>query len=98
MFGKWLIRRPKLLLLDEPTAGVDVSSKNEIWQTIRQLADEGVGVIFSSSDAEELSAICDRILVLFNGRVVGELDRDEASDEDQIRHAIQKYSTRGATA
>jgi ribose transport system ATP-binding protein len=98
VFGKWLIRRPKLLLLDEPTAGVDVSSKNEIWQTIRQLADEGVGVIFSSSDAEELSAICDRILVLFNGRVVGELDRDEASDEDHIRHAIQKYSTRGAVA
>jgi ABC-type sugar transport system ATPase subunit len=98
VFGKWLIRRPKLLLLDEPTAGVDVSSKNEIWQTVRQLSDEGVGVIFSSSDAEELAAICDRILVLADGQVVGELDRNEASDEDAIRQAIQKHSSRGEAA
>jgi ABC-type sugar transport system ATPase subunit len=98
VFGKWLIRRPKLLLLDEPTAGVDVSSKNEIWQTVRQLSDEGVGVIFSSSDAEELAAICDRILVLADGQVVGELDRKEASDEDAIRHAIQEHSSRGEAA
>jgi ABC-type sugar transport system ATPase subunit len=98
VFGKWLIRRPKLLLLDEPTAGVDVSSKNEIWQTVRQLSDEGVGVIYSSSDAEELAAICDRILVLADGQVVGELDSEAASDENAIRRAIQKHSSRGEAA
>ena len=98
VFGKWLIRQPRLLLLDEPTAGVDVSSKNEIWQTVRQLSDEGVGVIYSSSDAEELAAVCDRILVLADGQVVGELGRDEASDEDAIRQAIQKHSSRGEAA
>jgi ABC-type sugar transport system ATPase subunit len=57
-----------------------------------------VGVIFSSSDAEELAAICDRILVLADGQVVGELDRKEASDEDAIRHAIQEHSSRGEAA
>jgi ABC-type sugar transport system ATPase subunit len=98
VFGKWLIRRPKLLLLDEPTAGVDVSSKNEIWQTVRQLSDEGVGVIYSSSDAEELAAICDRVLVLADGQVVGELDSEAASDENAIRRAIQKHSSRGEAA
>ena len=98
VFGKWLIRQPRLLLLDEPTAGVDVSSKNEIWQIVRDLADDGVGVIYSSSDAEELAAICDRILVLADGQVVGELDREQASDENVIRNAIQEHSSRGTAA
>jgi ribose transport system ATP-binding protein len=95
VFGKWLIRRPKLLLLDEPTAGVDVNTKNEIWETVRQLAEDGVGVIYSSSDAEELAAISDRILVLAGGRVAGELDREDARDEDAIWQAIQSLSSSG---
>jgi ABC-type sugar transport system ATPase subunit len=57
-----------------------------------------VGVIYSSSDAEELAAICDRVLVLADGQVVGELDSEAASDENAIRRAIQKHSSRGEAA
>jgi len=96
VFGKWLIQRPALLLLDEPTAGVDVNTKNEIWQTVRELAKDGVGVLYSSSDAEELATICDRVLVVHRGQVVGELTGPEASDENAIRQAIQNLSSRVA--
>jgi ribose transport system ATP-binding protein len=96
VFGKWLIQRPALLLLDEPTAGVDVNTKNDIWQTVRGLAKDGVGVLYSSSDAEELATICDRVLVVHKGQVVGELTGPEAGEENAIRQAIQNLSSGAA--
>jgi len=78
--GKWLGTQPHALLLDEPTRGVDVVAKQEIHARLRELADDGVGILVSSSENDELMALTDRIVVLFRGRVVGVLDREHYSD------------------
>ena len=64
VIGKWLHRRPRVLLLDEPTRGIDLGAKQEIFQTIRSLSDQGMGVILVSSDLEEVVEHADRILVM----------------------------------
>ena len=68
--AKWLVRAPKVLLLDEPTRGVDVAAKADIHQHLRDAAAQGLGLLVSSSENDELLALCDRILVLYRGRVV----------------------------
>ena len=78
--GKWIVRRPSILLLDEPTRGVDVAAKAEIHQKLRELAADGTSVLVSSSEYDELLALCSRIVVLFGGRVVAGLDRAQATE------------------
>jgi ABC-type sugar transport system ATPase subunit len=73
VIGKWLTRRPQLLILDEPTKGVDVGARAEIYHIIRELADGGAGVLVISSENEELVALCNRVIVMVEGRVSGEL-------------------------
>jgi ABC-type sugar transport system ATPase subunit len=68
--GRWLARPPKVFLLDEPTRGVDLGAKSEIYRVIRELAARGTAVVISSSESGELLGICDRILMMFRGRVV----------------------------
>lgn len=75
--GKWLERAPRLLLLDEPTRGVDVGAKTEFHQLFDRLAREGAGVLVASGEMEELFALCDRILVMAEGRITGTLERAE---------------------
>ena len=70
---KWLFANPEVLILDEPTRGIDVGAKYEIYTIINQLADEGKGVIVISSEMPELLGICDRIYVMNEGRIVGEM-------------------------
>jgi ribose transport system ATP-binding protein len=72
VLARWLQRQPKLLLLDEPTQGVDVAARSDIYKVLRSAADEGCGVIIASSDLEELSELCDRVCMLSNGRIVEE--------------------------
>ena len=79
VLGKWLHRQPRVLLLDEPTRGIDVGAKQEIFATIRALADRGMGVILVSSDLEEVVEHADSILVMARGRQIGLLDYREAS-------------------
>jgi len=81
VLGKWLALNPKLLLLDEPTRGIDVGAKQEIYRLIEQLAGEGMGILFVSSDMEEVLRMSDRILVMHEGRLSGELLRDQFSEE-----------------
>lgn len=73
VIGKWLTRDPRVLILDEPSRGVDVGARAEIHRSIRELAAGGVGVIVISSEVEELPGLCDRVLVMVEGRVAGEL-------------------------
>jgi ABC-type sugar transport system ATPase subunit len=79
VIGKWLFRRPDVLLLDEPTQGIDVGAKAELFNVITELANRGMAIIFVSSEFEEVIDIADRILVVGHGRVLAVLDRAEAS-------------------
>ena len=83
VLGKWLLAEPKVLILDEPTRGIDVGAKFELYQLIHQLADRGAGVLVISSEIEELMGICDRILVMRQGEITGEFPRG-AFDREKI--------------
>jgi ribose transport system ATP-binding protein len=89
VIGKWLGRDPDVLILDEPTAGVDIGTKTEIIQRIRELADSGKAVIVISSELAELLAVSDRVLVLRRGTVTADLDRRDIADEESLQLAIQ---------
>ena len=81
VLGKWLCLEPKLLLLDEPTRGIDVGAKEEIYKLIDQLARQGVAILFASSEMEEVLGMADRVLVMHEGRIAGEVGRAEMSEE-----------------
>jgi ribose transport system ATP-binding protein len=89
VLAKWLLARPRVLLLDEPTRGIDVGAKFEIYQLIHELADNGAGVLVISSELEELLGICDRILVMSKGELRDELRRDQFDRERIMRAALQ---------
>ena len=93
VLSKWLFANPDVLILDEPTRGIDVGAKYEIYTTIGKLAAEGKGVLVISSEMPELLGICDRIYVLNEGRVVGEMQAAEASQE-KIMRAIMRSQAR----
>lgn len=81
VLAKWLLTNPDVLIVDEPTHGIDVGAKFEIYEILKTLASEGKGIIMISSDLPELLGLCDRILVIKQGRLAGELSRNEASEE-----------------
>jgi len=89
VIAKWLGTDPDVLIMDEPTAGVDIGTKTEILTMIRTLAEEGKGVIVISSEYAELLAVSDRVLVLRDGAVQQELDRSDIADEESLQHAVQ---------
>ncbi|MDR0719001.1 MAG: sugar ABC transporter ATP-binding protein [Treponema sp.] len=88
IFARWIAANPKLLILDEPTKGIDVGSKSEIYQIICDLAKQGIGIIFISSELPEILGLCDRIVVMCQGRITGELMREEASDHKVLTLAM----------
>jgi ribose transport system ATP-binding protein len=88
VLGKWLALRPNVLLLDEPTRGIDVGAKQEIYQLMDELAQQGLAVLFVSSELEEILGMSDRVLVMHEGRVTGQLQRDQLSEQ-----AIMKLAT-----
>jgi methyl-galactoside transport system ATP-binding protein len=87
IIGRWLLTKPDILLLDEPTRGIDVGAKYEIYQLIINLANEGKGVMMVSSEMPELLGICDRIMVMSNGHLAGILDIKDATQEEIMRLA-----------
>ena len=88
VLAKWLRTRPKVLLLDEPTQGVDVGAKDSIYQLIVAAAREGTGVLVCSSDTKELVTLCDRVMVLEGGRVVTELARESLTEARLVREEL----------
>ena len=88
--SKWLMTEPQVLILDEPTRGIDVGAKNEIYKLINQLSAEGYGILVISSELTELLGICDRIMVMSEGSITGILDSKEATQEE-----IMALATRG---
>ncbi len=90
--SKWLFTEPKVLMLDEPTRGIDVGAKYEIYTIINDLASQGKGVIVISSEMPELLGICDRIYVMNEGRFVDEMPAKEASQEKIMASIMRQYA------
>jgi ABC-type sugar transport system ATPase subunit len=89
IFARWLATKPKLLILDEPTKGIDVGAKSEIYKIICDLAKQGIGIIFISSELPEVLGLCDRIIVMCQGRITGELTREEATEHGVLTLAME---------
>ena len=90
--------KPKVMIFDEPTRGIDVGAKSEIYKLMRALADEGVAIMMISSDMEEVLGVSDKIAVMHEGRVSGELERAQFSEENILLLAIGKHVGEGELA
>ena len=88
VLSKWLFANPDILILDEPTRGIDVGAKYEIYTIINRLASEGKGIIFISSELPEILGVCDRIYVMRDGKIVGEMPASEASQEKVMKYIM----------
>ena len=95
VLSKWIFTKPDVLILDEPTRGIDVGAKYEIYTIINQLADEGKSVIFISSELPEILGISDRIYVMNEGKIVGEYERGEATQEGIMKCIMQSVRENG---
>jgi ribose transport system ATP-binding protein len=95
VLAKWLAMQPRVIIFDEPTRGIDIGAKSEIYRLMRHLADNGVAVLMISSDMEEVIGVSDRVAVMHEGRISGMLDRDRFSEENILRLAVGKPLQRG---
>ena len=86
--GKWLSGDPKIILMDEPTRGIDVGAKTEIYKLIQKLAAGGVGVIIFSAEFKEINGICDRILILRKGQIIEEFTKEQSTTEKILSVAL----------
>jgi ribose transport system ATP-binding protein len=90
VIAKWLATNPKILLLDEPTRGIDINAKTEIYRLMRSLAAEGLGIIMVSSELPEILAVSDRVLVMCEGELTANLPTNAANEQDILKYAIHK--------
>ena len=88
VIAKWLMRQPRIILLNDPTRGIDVGTKQEIYQLLRKLADAGAAIVFYSTDYDELVGCCDRVLVLYDGAVKRELVGADITEHALIASAL----------
>ena len=95
VIGKWLATAPKILLVDEPTNGVDIGSKVEIHKLLRRLAAEGMAIIVVSSELQEVLTMTDRIAVMRRGRLITEMNALDATQEKIMQYALQSSRTEG---
>jgi len=96
ILARWLSGALKVLLLDEPTRGIDVGAKSELYSIIYTLASQGLGVIVASSDLPEVLGLADRILVMRDGRIAGSLTHEEATEEQALRLALPEFALENA--
>jgi ABC-type sugar transport system ATPase subunit len=100
LFARCLVKRPKVLLADEPTRGVDIGAKDSIYELLHELVASGMAILFVSSDIDEILALSDRVLVMRTGQIAAELTGDEINEDRIMRSAFAGASTftLGATA
>ncbi|WP_312242174.1 L-arabinose ABC transporter ATP-binding protein AraG [Pantoea sp.] len=98
ILGRWLSEEMNVIMLDEPTRGIDVGAKHEIYNLIYQLAKKGIAVLFASSDLPEVLGLADRILVMREGEIAGELSHDDATEQQTLSLAMPKTSQQAAVA
>ena len=89
IIGRWLLTQPEVLMLDEPTRGIDIGAKFEIYQLILELANKGKGIIMISSEMPELLGVTDRIIVMSNGKVAGIVETAKTSQEEILQLAAK---------
>ncbi len=87
VIARWIASQPEVLLCDEPTRGIDVGAKAEVYEILRDISSRGIGIVLVSSELPELLNLCDRIIVMHEGRITGELTREEATEESVMRYA-----------
>lgn len=97
VLGKWLARRPDIIILDEPTRGIDVSAKSEIYEIMNRLTAEGCSILMVSSELPEIIGMCDRVAVMMEGEITAILDRDELTQEKIMFHSLEKAGERERT-
>jgi ABC-type sugar transport system ATPase subunit len=95
IIGRWLLTKPKVLLLDDPTRGIDVGAKAELYRLMDDLCRQGLGILVTSSELPELLTLCDRILVLCEGRLTGEFTRSEANEQRIMEAATMRRASLG---
>ena len=88
VIGKWLMTEPGIILLNDPTRGIDVGTKQELYQLLRDLADAGAAIVFYSTDYDELIGCCDRVLILYDGRIVRELEGEEINETNIVASSL----------
>jgi ribose transport system ATP-binding protein len=93
VIGKWLLADSKVMIMDEPTRGIDVGAKVEIYELMNELTENGAGILMISSDLPEVLGMSERILVMSGGRITGELLANEANEEN-----VMELATRGSEA
>lgn len=98
VIAKWLMTNPRIILLNDPTRGIDVGTKQEIYRLLRDLADEGASILFYSTDYEELIGCCDRVAVMYDGKIVRELEGDEITEHAIIASALNIEDDKEAAA
>lgn len=92
VLAKWLLTEPEIIILDEPTRGIDIGAKAEIYKIIAQLTEQGATVIMISSELEEILGMCDRVIVLYHGRITAEFERSAFNQENIIKAAMGNWS------
>jgi ribose transport system ATP-binding protein len=88
VIAKWLMTRPDVILLNDPTRGIDVGTKQEIYRLLRELADEGAAILFYSTDYDELIGSCDRVAILYDGRIISELQGDAINEKNIVAASL----------
>jgi ribose transport system ATP-binding protein len=96
VIGKWLMVDPRIILLNDPTRGIDVGTKQELYQLMRKLADEGAAIVFYSTDYDELIGCCDRVLVMYDGAVRRVLSGSEITERALVGSALNIDAPAGA--
>jgi ribose transport system ATP-binding protein len=98
VIAKWLMTEPRIILLNDPTRGIDVGTKQELYRLMRELADQGAAILFYSTDYDELIGCCDRVAIMYDGRIVRELEGAELTETNIIASALNIDAARSAYA
>jgi ribose transport system ATP-binding protein len=98
VLAKWLMTEPDIILLNDPTRGIDVGTKQELYRLMRELADQGAAILFYSTDYDELIGCCDRVAIMYDGRIVRELEGDDLTETNIIASSLNVHAATSASA